>query len=161
MSKNEVKRVGPKNSKGNRVCIYGGLGLLIGGLILLAITKGIADGDSATLFFVIGGILVIFGVALAVGGVLETRHYHRTHCKQCGHLLDVTDTNYEGSDVTGDNNTGTAKRKEAVSFDCKCPNCGLETSFTEHFTTGTVDKNGNVHERDLDTLVKRFWKYKK
>jgi hypothetical protein len=160
MSKNEVKRVGPKNSKGNRICIYGGLGLLVGGLILLAITNAISNGDSTT-FFVIGGIMLIFGVSLAVGGVLETRHYHRTHCKQCGHLLDVTDTNYEGSDVTGDDNTGTAKRKEAVSFDCKCPNCGLETSFTEHFTTGTVDKNGNVHEHDLNTMIKRYWKYKK
>jgi hypothetical protein len=100
-----------------------------------------------------------------VGGAAETRHFHRTHCKQCGHLLEITDMTYGGMAIkdrasSGQQYNGT-DRKEDVEFDCKCPNCGCESNFTETFKTGSVDKNGNIHEDDLDSLIKKYWKYKK
>jgi predicted nucleic-acid-binding Zn-ribbon protein len=161
MSQNsQVKRVGPKNLTLNRVAIIGGAALLVGGLILIGIAALQTNGTG---LFVIGAIAALFGGADIVGGLLETRHYHRTHCKQCGHLLEITDMTYGGMSIknrAGEHYNGT-DRKEDVEFDCKCPNCGCESHFTETFTTGTIDKNGNTHIDSLNALVKKYWKYKK
>jgi rubredoxin len=158
----QVKRVGPKNSKGNKAAIFGGLGMLIAGLVVLGIASAQKDG---TVLVIVGALLVLFGGATFVGGLLETKHYHRTHCKNCGHLLEVKDMTYGG--MTVKENSGSqsqfngATRKEDVEFDCVCPNCGAESNFTQTFQTGSVDKNGTVHKNDLNAMVKKYWKYKK
>lgn len=139
--------------------IGGGVGFIVG-LVLILVAVGQNDGS---VLLIVGGLVALFGGATFVGGVMETSRYHRTHCQACGHLLDVEDTTYLGMSVRdrGGNTYSGTDRKEEVQFDCKCPNCGRESSFSKSFTTGSVDKNGNVKTENLESLIKRYWKYKK
>jgi rubredoxin len=161
MSQVEVKRVGPKNSKGNVACLIAGTIMLPVGIVLAVAAT---PSDAGMVLLIIGGLIALFGGALLVGGVLETRHYHRTHCQQCGHLLEVKDMTYGGMTIKDNagsqNQFNGATRKEDVEFDCVCPNCGATSTFTETFQTGSVDKNGTVHRNNLNAMIKKYWKYK-
>lgn len=160
----KISRVGPKNTKSN--IIY-----LCVGIVLVAVGVGLAIGclassnqDNAVVLLILGFVALVFGIGLLIISIMETKRYHNTHCKECGHLLDVTDEQDGGVSVESHENGGQfagAKRKEKVEFDCKCPNCGTESHFTKTFVTATEDKNGNVHGQNINTMVSKYWKYKK
>ncbi|MGN1372916.1 MAG: hypothetical protein ACI4VK_02580 [Candidatus Coproplasma sp.] len=102
-------------------------------------------------------VLIIVVVIIAVAaGVAVAIFYpkiqeYRSTCQKCKHFYDY-DRDIEWHE-TGRTSEGTTV-KSHVSIECTCDNCGEVKKFDKTITIKSVDKNGNVHVKNLEDEVR-------
>ena len=79
---------------------------------------------------------------------------NRSFCKNCGTNYNYrTDVDWEETEEFENGNA----LYSIVEFECTCPDCGEVRTFTAKFKTAYFDKNGNLIEKNLTTLVKNYF----
>lgn len=107
--------------------------------------------------YIIAAVAAICAIAGFLTGWDHLKLSRQIFCKACGQRLDFdTDVDYDIADVIETDKSVV----DVVEFHTECSNCGHEHDFSKKFTVGTVDKNGNSHYKDVDTLIKKMFKTK-
>ena len=113
----------------------------------------------------IGAITVITLLVWTPG---EFKRVRRNFCRECEAKYDyANNVEWEVTDVIikekklNPNATGrqvAGQRTEVVDVRCVCPDCGAEQNFTVKFQTGVVYDDGTVKKKNIETLVKKYFK---
>lgn len=144
----------------------------ISAAIIAVIVSAIFIGGS---FIILGG--AFFGICAALISVSvllfvwlpgELKRVKRNYCQACGERYDYqTCVEWEVSDIeikekrtnpNSDRKQVAGVRVEHVDFNCTCKKCGNVASFTQKYQTGEVYDDGSVKKRNIDSLIKKYFK---
>lgn len=158
---NNSKRVGPKMGGLEIATLLVDVSVLIAGVVVALI--GYLRAPQNNILLGVGGFMVLVAFMAIFAACKDMLRYKNTHCSVCGHLYDVLSVDDEGVTITDKSSStfASSDRKQTVSFDCQCPNCGHQHHFSHTFATGHSDSNGHFTSKDINTEIKKFWKYKK
>ena len=116
------------------------------------------------------------GICVAVFAVIvllvwlpgELKRVKNNFCQECGARYDYRScVEWEVSDVVikekrlnpnSDRKQVAGVRVEYVDFTCTCAKCGNTISFTKKYQTGEVYDDGTVKKRNVESMVKKYFK---
>ncbi|MBE6594229.1 MAG: hypothetical protein E7644_00370 [Ruminococcaceae bacterium] len=112
--------------------------------------------------------LISIAVLLAVWVPGELKRIRRNFCQECGARYDYqTCVEWEVGEIeikdkktnpNSDRKQIEGIRIEHVDFTCTCAKCGNVASFTQKYQTGEVYDDGSVKERNVDAVIKKYFK---
>lgn len=139
--------------------------------------KALKKNVNETIFYLCAGVVFlvvgfIAGISSMFGKLMETcalisfivavlwitarrTIIKRRYCAKCGERYDYeSDIAWEVAEEYETENG----IKDVVNFTCSCSHCGEEVSFSKTFKVAYVDKNGNVHKKNVSALASKYFK---
>lgn len=139
--------------------------------------KALKKNVNETIFYLCAGVVFlvvgfIAGISSIFGKLMETcalisfivtvmwitarrANIKKCYCAKCGEKYDYeSDIAWEVAEEYETENG----IKDVVNFTCSCSHCGEEVSFSKTFKVAYVDKDGNVHKKNVSALASKYFK---
>lgn len=107
--------------------------------------------------------IVIVVVVIIIGMLVSAEIYDLVYrlkiisCSKCRTTYNINkDVSWEEMEIIEQGD----KTYSLVRFTCYCPKCGKERIFDKKFVVASTDKNGKTSYKNINTLVKNFFKPK-
>lgn len=107
--------------------------------------------------YIIAGVAAFIAIPCFMVTFDSLKLSRQIFCKKCGQRLNL-DTDVDYSIVSVDETKSGVY--DDVDFDTCCHECGHEHSFHKKFKVASIDNNGNLHHKDIDTLIKNMFRFK-
>jgi len=135
-----AKKIKKRGMVGLAICV---IAIIVG----IIINEGFLYGLGA--LFAIACVICMFDI----GGIMTKDYF----CSQCGssrRLNECENIDYEmiGEKITDD------KVVEKVEVYLTCPKCGYTDKRTKKITVQTMDKNGNIKNKNLEDEIRKMFK---
>ena len=135
-------------------------------ILLFGAIAAVISMYSAPIGIFIGVLFVILDLCVYVPSNLK--RVKRCHCRECGEKYNYNrDVEWEVTDIelkerntnpNSDKKQIVAVRIEHIDAECHCENCGAVSSFHHKFQTGVEYDNGSADVKNIETLVRRYFK---
>ncbi len=149
------KEIVAKAKKSGIIFLVIGLAIIAGGLGIFAI------GGAGE---IIGVIIAFVGAIVALVGAVKiwkANDLAKQICPECATRYTYDDIEYHETGYRTDSkgaNASTPSRKVTIRFKCHCSNCGYVQEYSKEYTEAKIDKNGDLHEINIEDEIRRFYK---